>query len=355
MRVPVLIRASFVGVVLTTPAEKDGIAFHPEAGTTLDKVFEISSEFALDSVSLMVDGQDVGAMLGQVELTVESSATVAVSDVYKAVADGRPLELLRTFERLENAMTMSFSQAPEMPEIAVESELEGKTVAFKWNEDKGEYELSFHESEGGDDLLEGLEEDMDLRFLLPAGEVEVDDSWKVEIIDLLPLTMPGGNLHFASEDAEMDEEAMEMFEGFMESLGAKVGDLIDGQCVCTYKGTRDEAGTRVGEIQIEIEASGSIDLREILLQIFETAMAQAPAEVEANMDIGTADLSVEYKGSGVLLWNLAAGRVHSLALDGEVGFGFKLDAEFEANGESHGVDAALEMSGEMQNEVSTEE
>jgi hypothetical protein len=355
MRIPVLLRASLAGVVLAAPEGKDSLTFHPEAGSTLSKTFQTTGEYSLDELSLMADGQDVGAFIGQVEFSLESGLTVEVQDVYKRVEDGRPLALLRTFERLENTTTLHASQMGEMPEIDVKSALEGKTVAFTWNAETSAYELAFHESEGEDELLEGLEEDMDLRYLLPEGEVEVDGTWELDIVDLLPLLMPGGDLHFESEDAEMDQEAMEMFEGMMGSLGDKVRELVDGKCVCTFKGVREEGGTRLGEIQLEIEASGTIDLREILHQLVETAMAEAPEEVEVDMDIGTAELSFEYEGEGVLLWNVTAGRAHDLSLTSEVTVGLKLTADFEAMGESHGVDASLGMSGEMVFEVAAEE
>lgn len=355
MRLVVLLRASLAGVVLAAPEGKDTLAFHPAADASLSKVFATTSEFALDSASVVVDGQDVGAMLGQIEFGLETSSNYEVTDLYKAVAGGRPVELLRTFDVLESTATVSMSQAPEMPELTSASELEGKTVLFRWNAEKDEYERSFHESSGDEELLEDLEEDMDLRFLLPAEEVEVDGTWNVELEALLAITMPGGNLHLMPEGEHADPEAMEMFEGFMDSFGTTFGDLLEGQCVCTFKGVREEAGTRVGEVEIALEITGSMDLRELLNQLIESAMAEAPAEIDVDVDIGTADLSLDYEGAGTLLWNLEAGRLHSFSLDGEVSFAVKLAASIDAMGENHSIDAALEMSGEMLNEVAIQE
>ena len=355
MRLTDLLRASLAGVVLSAPEETDSLSFHPAAGSSLTKGFVTESEFSLDSISAVVDGQDVSQMAGQVELSMTSSATYEVTDVYKSVAEGRPLELLRTFDTLEGSATFSLAQAPEMPEISSASDLEGKTVAFRWNAEKDEYERSFHESTGDEKLLEDLEEDMDLRFLLPDEEVEVDGTWNIELEELLALLMPGGNLQLMPEGEAADPEAMEMFAGLMDSLGTSFGEMLEGQCVCTYKGTREEGGTKVGEIELAIEITGALDLRELMNQFIETAMANAPAEIEVDFDIGTADLSLDYEGTGTFLWNLEAGRVHSFSLDGEVGFGLKLAASIEAMGESHSIDASAEMSGEMTNEVATKE
>ncbi|MEQ1893750.1 MAG: hypothetical protein ABL998_14495 [Planctomycetota bacterium] len=355
MRFPVLLRASLAGVVLTAPEGKDSLAFHPSAGTSLTKGFRTTSEFALDSVRADVDGTDVSQMVGQVEVSVESSSTYEVTDLYKAVAEGRPLELLRTFDTLEGSATFSMSQAPEMPEMASTSELEGKTVAFRWNDEKGEYERSFHESTGDEKLLEDLDEDMDLRFLLPAGEIEVGGTWNIELEALQAIAMPGGNLHLMPEGEAADPETMEMFAGLMDSFGTTLGEMLEGQCVCTYKGVREEGGTKVGEVEVAIEITGALDLRELINQFIDTALAQAPAEVDIEVDLGTADLSLDYEGAGTILWNLEAGRVQSFILTGEVSFGMKLAASLDAMGESHSIDAAFEMSGEMTNEVTTQE
>jgi hypothetical protein len=355
MRLNDLLRASLAGVALTAPEEKDTLAFHPAAGSALTKGFVTESEFSLDSISAVVDGQDLSQVIGQFEVSMTSSATYEVTDIYKAVAEGRPLELLRTFETLASSATFSMTQAPEMPEITSSSELEGKTVAFRWNAEKGEYERSFHESTGDEKLLEDLDEDMDLRFLLPDGEVEADGTWNIELEELLALLMPGGNLQLMPEGEAMDPEGMEMFAGVMDSFGSTFGEMLEGQCVCTYKGAREEGGAKLGEIELAIEVTGTLDLRELMNQLIETAMSEAPTDVEVDFDIGTADLSVDYEGTGTFLWNLEAGRLHSFSLDGEVGFGVKLAASIEAMGESHRADVSAEMTGEMTNEVVTEE
>jgi len=355
MRASLLLRASLAGTALTAPGGGNDLAFRPEAGASLTKAFETTGEFSLDDASIIADGQDISAMIGQLEFSMETRATYEVTDLFKAVAEGRPVELLRTFEVLESVTSMSMTQVPEIPEVNAQSELEGKTVAFRWNAEKGEYELSFHESEGDDELLEGLEEDMDLRLLLPDGEVEVGGSWTIALEALAPLWMPGGNLHMMPEGENADPEAMEMFEGFVDSLGDRFGELLEGECVCTFKGLREEGGARVGEIEIEIEVAGSMDLRELLNQIVETAMAEAPTEIALEFEIATADLAVDYEGTGTLLWDVTAGRLHSLSLNGEVGFGIKLAASIEAMGESHSFDASFEMSGEMLQEVAAKE
>jgi len=351
-----LLPALGASFAFTLSGSGEKLAFQPQAGSSLTKSYTIGGEFVLDDFSLIVDGQDIGGMIPQIEVNVESESRIEITDAYQAVADGRPTELLRTFEALAGTLHMDVTPAQEdVPVITSTSSLEGKTVAFHWNEEEQEYERSFHESGGDEELLEGLEEDMDLRIFLPAAEVSTDDTWTVELAELESLVMPGGNLQMLPEETDLDEEALRKFEELFSGFGEELGDMLEGECTCTFKGARDEGGVRVAEIAIELEVATTLDLTEFLDEVIRTAIEQGGAGEMVEVTLDTADFSLDFEGQGTLLWNLGAGRMHSFQISGEATMDFDLAVSLEAEGESHEVDASLELAGSMHQDVVAKE
>ncbi|NOT31124.1 MAG: hypothetical protein HOP15_11805 [Planctomycetes bacterium] len=352
-----LLPALGAGLAFTLGDPADRPAFDPPAGSSLTKTFSIDGEFSLDEISVIMEGQDMGGMLPAIEMTMTQHSKIEVTDTYEAVAGGRPAVLLRTFDELAATVDMVISPPVEVPEMASSSALEGKTVAFRWNPEKSEYELSFHEGEGEEELLEGLQEDMDLRLFLPQSEVAAGDSWTVALVELQHLLMPGGNLHMLPEgvDAEQGQEAVEMFEELFGDFGDEFADLLEGECTCTFKGAEEQDGVRLGEIAIELEVAANLDLSEFLDKVIRAAVAKEGVEGQFDFSIDTADLNLDFEGNGTLLWNLSAGRMHSFQLSGDVTIDMDLAVSFEVEDASQDVEASLELSGSLSQEIATRE
>jgi hypothetical protein len=347
----VLLPALGASLALAAGGPGEKLAFQPEPGTQLTKSYAMAIEFSLDDISLIVDGQDVGQMLGQLEMNFEQDVRIQVTDTYKAVADGRPTELLRTFDELAATGHVDVTPAEmEMPEFTSSSTLEGKTVLFRWDEEAGEYERSFHEDSGDEELLEGIEEDMDLRVFLPASEVSKDESWSVDLADLRSVMSPGGNLRMLPEGIDVDMKSMEAFEELLE-----FEDLLEGECKCTFKGVREENGARVAEIAVELEVGTTQDLSEFLEEVIHTAIEASGADEAVDLTVDTADFNLDFEGTGVLLWDLGAGRVHSFQISGDATVDIDLAVSVEAQGESHDLDASLELLGTLSEEVAVKE
>lgn len=331
------------------------LAFEPPAGATLTKSFTSTSDLELDDLSLLVSGQDIGEMIGEVSFSMDQETRIEVTDTYKASEGGRPTELLRTFDALEAEVHMEVTPNPgmEMPDVTSSSELEGKTVLFRWNAEEEDYDLSFPEGEGDEDLLEGLEEDMDLRVFLPSTEIKEGGTWTVELRQLDAILMPGGDLRLMPEDLEVDREAMEKFSELFKGFAEQYADLLEGECTCTFKGMREEEGVPVAEVAIELEVAATLDLTEPLSQLIRTSIEESGAGGEVQFSFDSADLNVDFEGSGTLLWNPGSGLVHSFQIGGDVTFGLDLAVSIEAAGESQDVDASLEMSGSMEHKLET--
>ena len=354
-----LFAAGLVGAAFSSLGTGDELAFGPTDGASVQKRFEIEADFELDDMSAMVDGQDLGAMLA-LTLSMETVTTVAVSDEYVAVANGRPTQLRRTFDTIGSEMSLSLGMAfgDENQDMTSESELEGATVVFRWDEDEGAYAVEFDDMEGDQDLLDGLEEEMDLRFLLPGEEVAEEDTWEVDVKELLAIASPGGNLSLIPEDIGGEEfgdfDDFEVFdELFEDGFADMLDDFIEGTCVCTYAGTRDVDGTRVGEIRIAVEVTASADLADLIEDIMEAVSEQLGEEIPVVIEM--ADLNLDLVGEGVLLWNLAAGRVHSLDMTSEAQIAMDLGITADEGGQEHSAELSIEMSGSQTHTLTTEE
>ncbi|MCZ6596977.1 MAG: hypothetical protein O7B99_05010 [Planctomycetota bacterium] len=212
----------------------EAIRFQPEAGTRLTKTFRTELACSLDEMSATLDGGEIPPeFLPDMDIEFSSEELVVVTDDYLELGDGLPVRLRRTYDELAGRYASCFTIPPnpeESDDRASESDLEGWTVTFEWDEDAGIHDVSFDEPGGPEALLEGLAEDMDLRGLLPGDDVDTVEpgaSWSLggEVVD--SLFSPGGQLGLesgreASADARLEGELTARFTGWDESGGARL-------------------------------------------------------------------------------------------------------------------------------------
>ncbi len=335
-------------MALTAPGESP--TFQPVEGEEVSKRFTFLTSLGLDDYSLFVNGQDLGGVMGAVDFGLEFQQNVGVTDVYEKVGAGMPIKLVRTFDSLGGEVVVSVAAGPgnDDQDVSLESALEGETVIFEWNEETGEYDISF-EDDGDESLLAGLTEDMDLRALLPSTEVSIGDSWRVELSDLENVAAPGGELGFGADD--VDTSDAEMWEElFGEEFKDKFNDLLDGRCECTYQGIIEQDGARLAEIAIEVEISVSADLSELIMQVIDAAAAEFGGELDA--DIEAADLNLDFEGTGTLLWDLGAGHAYGFDLNGGMDFALDLSVVVEEE-ETISAEVSVEMSGQYEYTLET--
>lgn len=330
-------------------APADKVAFHPEAGSKLTRTYAIKNNFSLDDFSMSMDGKPLPMDI-EMEMDMSVALDIAVSDQFVSLAAGKPKELLRSFDKLATAGSFSIKM-PMMPDGGMEksitgtSELEGKTVKFTWNEDGGKYDVAYKEGEGDAKLLEHLDEDMDLRALLPTKDVSDGDAWDIPVKSFRAILAPGGNLGIKPK-AEKGEEGMGMMPG-MDNFGdmaAMLGETFDGEAKGEYKGTREVDGVTVGVIHLTLKMKSSNDMSEIVKQ----AIPELPEGV-GKLDIDHVDVDADIEGEGTLLWNLAAGHVQSLELTGKMKMAMETGLAISAQGRDMNMEQSMTMSGTLSN------
>jgi hypothetical protein len=331
----------------------DTIQFAPSDGTTVTKTFTNVMKFGLDDMSMLMNGED-SPMTPQMEMDMEMTSIITVSDEYVSVSDGRPTELSRTFDTITQEMDIAVS-VEMMGETQDEdmggsgsSELEGKTVVFSWDDEAEEFDISFADDEGDEELLANLIEDMDLRVLLPDGEVSEGDAWDIPLPGLVDILAPGGDLKL---DIEMEGQEMGMGPdpAMMANMREMLADMLEGEATATYVGTRDIDGTTVAVIELEIEIDTARDMSELIEEMMEQ---QGVEGMEMNID--RVDVEFALETSGELLWNVGAGHVHSLSLEGEVAVAMDMEMGMDMGGQELSFEMSMEMSGTILTTVETE-
>ena len=340
-----LVAGLLLPALVSTHVPADRIHFAPSEGSSAKKTFENKAEFTLDHLSLSMNGQE-SPMQPEMEMTLNSTQTVVVTDEYLANRDGAPKKLRRTFDELANGVTMAMKM--EMmgqtqnhdQDIKGESELQGKKVVFTWDEEKGEYKRAFEASEGKESLLKDLDEDMDLLVLLPKGEVKEGETWDIEVKSLASVLAPGGNLSIVPKDMDPDQMAMGM--PGMGSMSDWLRGSLEGTASGTLVSIKEVDGKKMATLKIAAKITVSKDMTEIVADAMKNA--KLPPEAGA-MKVDHMDIDYKFEGDGVLEWDLAAGRAHSFTFSGPSNLNMDMAMKIEAQGQNMSIEYGMEMSG----------
>ncbi len=329
-------------LLLALDLRSDALSFHPEAGSSVDKELSLTGAMYIDDILLNVDGEEMPAeMLGEMtDMAFEVEMSEEVTDQYVKSGDGRALVLLRTFNDMAISMTAGGeSQEPEASEII------GSTVKFTWNEEEEEYEIAYEEGSGDEEDLGGLDVDMDFTYLLPEGEVKEGATWEVVGMDAARIFLPGGTMTAPVDGIDEDFGMGELAD---EILTPQVEDALEEFTVdCTYMGTDDEGET---QITFEFEGELSLDFSELVMAALEE---QDMGGMEIYADI-TMTIYVEMEGKGTLTWDTEAGRASGFEMAADVMILLDAAADIEAAGEAHSAEGTVELSGELEYEMTVD-
>jgi hypothetical protein len=306
------------------------LGFQPPEGSKVTRDYSIAIDFELGDLTVIADGQDMSEMMpgdfdGKAELSMQTQ------DHFVRSAGGRALELIRTFASIEASM----EAGGESQDMDGSDDLEGKTVRFLWNEEENDYDVAYHECEGEESDLKSVGADMDLSVLLPERAVEVGDVWTVGADQIAAVLLFGSKL-------EDDEPEDAMFQTLMAEIEPQLTAMMEGfKLTCEYKGERDESGVKVGVIGLDLVGEGELDLEPVIRAVMDSQ--ELPIQVDLSFDAATLGLSIA--GKGELFWNVQRGLLHAFDLGADVELAVDLDVGVDAEGESHEMQAEVELLG----------
>ena len=272
------------------------IRFAPEEGLSLTKTFESKTSAELEEMFLEMGDEEIEPD-ELPEILIRSSETIVFEDTYDAVADGRATTLTRSFTELGRSRSETFpgeDGSPTENEYDETSDLADTVVVFSWDEDDEAYTAEFHEdSDGDEDLLEGLYGDADVLGFLPEDEVEEGDTWEVDVEHYRKFFSPSGDLTFLNEEGETTRD----------EIDEEIEESLDGEIECELESVEDGLAT----IAVTIEVEGEGDTEEDL---------EGDGEM-IDSAVQTRTVSVESEYEGTMVWNLRAGHLVSFELVGE--------------------------------------
>lgn len=318
-------------VLAWSAAGTDTPRFAPAEKSALVKTFTTSMSFASSRTKLTLDGKELPDGSVPVPSRVQAETRrVVVTDRWVKVGDGRPLELDRTFDELVMNQKVE-TTAPEATEAKVvesaqESDLEGKTLRFSWNAKESKYDTSAAGEDLDPELFVGLREDLDLRVMLPKGDVSIGDSWELDCKSLNYALSPGGNLHFHEAGKEPTKRKPEQ-----QSLSESFEQNAEGEARATLESVREKNGRRLANVKVEARV---------------TTHGNLPDQESMRGDIA---LELE----GQLVWDLAANRVESAAFTGKLQLAVAGDREIVKGGVKHTMNVRSEFTGTMRYDLET--
>ena len=337
--------AVLLPILLSSHVPGDRIRFSPSEGSSATKTFENKAEFTLQSMKLAMNGSEPPTK-PEMEMTITSTQKVVVTDDYLGNRDGAPKKLRRSFDELGNSVAISMKMQMmgntqnQDKNTTGESELQGKKVVFTWDDDKGEYRKAFEPAADKDNLLKDLDEDMDLRELLPKDEVKEGGEWDIDVKKLASVLAPGGNLSIVPKEAEGAESSGMDMPG-MSSVGEWLRGALDGSATGKFKGVREVDGAKMGVIEVTAKISVSKDMTDMV----EEMMKKAKQPVEMQVDHMDVDFKME--ATGELVWDLAAGHAHSFSISGPSHVNMDMAMKVDAQGQKMSIDYGMELSGTM--------
>ena len=179
-------------LLLALDAPDDTLEFRPAEGSKLSKAFETTYTFAVDDLFISASGEEIdpemmGADMSIDDMNGEVTLTLEVVDHYVKMGDGRPSELVRSYDGVLAEYETGFGEAGEDSM----QEIEGKRIRFQDDEEGGYSRSALDDEEIEEERLNMLAEDLDLRAFLPGRAVSPEDKWTVDWADLGGFLLPG--------------------------------------------------------------------------------------------------------------------------------------------------------------------
>ncbi len=291
-------------------------AFTVVEGTVSTKRFSIQHSLTVQKIDL--GGPEVDTM-SQQQLSIDSTVELEVVDTYKKMAPGRPLELQRVYKSAPFHTDFTFTEpgGGKVPEAwDAETLIKGRSVVFVWVPEEKDYSKYYDEVEGLEEYLANLNEDLDLKCLLPKNAdgtprtVKEGEGWALDLQALANLFAPGGNVPLTYVKGGKTGLRTAVAAGVGGPLHPVFGGTIKGSCGAKWAKTETSDGGRLAAIELALEIETEADRTEIARRILRQD------EDDDTSPVRHAGVAWKFSGSGTLRWNLDAGRFETLQISG---------------------------------------
>lgn len=303
----------------SNPTSTHEIRFAPAAALTVTKTFRTTTDLTSENISFAIDG-DLSA-LPPMQTSARIEQQVTVTDTYGETKADTLTSLVRTFGETQRQFSMDVEVGPQASEPSGSgvSPLSRSTVVFTRDADSEAFTSEFQGDEHREaELLAGLQEDMDLRGLLPGKTLELGESYGIAPNAFADVLHAGGDLSFAME-IEGYPGAGGLEPSMMTDYRSFFGDVEDGKASGKLVDVADVQGERIATIELRLEFTGQADIAAAYGEELNKGRTE-----ENRSDVQQLDLRLKCMGTGQLKWNLDKGVFHALEFQGELDMGMEI-------------------------------
>jgi hypothetical protein len=286
-------------------ASVEELSWHPAAGTKLQREI-VTSHFLTAAKQKITEGGE--ETISQRRLELKSVQRLKVTDVLLAVEGGRPTKLHRLYEdssfeaNIESSAGMKRTRDEKLKGAG---SVVGSGVVFTWVPEDAEYGRYYDRNTGIEEVLPGLIEDLDMRELVPGREVKLSDTWELEPGVLKGVFHCGGDVVFDLAGGTGSEMLRMMRLGVGLDLDQVFGGSEEGRVTATLVAiTEEEDGLRLAEVRLDFDVLLERDLKE------RAQAGTSLTEARMGLYVDSTVVTMKLEGSGVIRWNLDAGRLH---------------------------------------------
>lgn len=301
MLLPALLACGLLG------GEKTELRFAPAEGTKVRRTITLDHALVVQEMKLITSA---GSQSSQDQVAFRAHQVLRTLDEFRKVGEGRPLLLQRRFDEVGWNGSFDFGSSKE--DIKAVSPLNGTSVVFTWVPEEKSYGKYYDARESSEEVLLRLDEDLDLRVLLPGHPVETGESWSVPAEGLLSVLAPGGRRDLRFDGKRTRANLMRTLRcGLAGNFEEFFGGESKGECKLHLDSLSEVQGRKLATVGLELEIECKVDQRD--LQQF----LRTPAELASGYQCKSAPASWKLKGKGTLVWDLGWKRGVSLQLQGD--------------------------------------
>ena len=288
-------------------SDKVELRFAPAEGSKVRRT--ITLEHAL-VVQEMVALTAAGSQASQNEISFKAHQVLRTLDEYRKSGEGRPQLLQRRFDEVGWNGFFEFPGGKE--EIKAQSPLGGTSVVYTWIPEEHAYGKYYDARESPEEALLRLEEDLDLRALLPASAVAVGETWSVPSAALQDVFAPAGRLDLRFDAKKTRQNLLRTLRcGLAGNYGEFFGGESKGEAKLKLVSSADARGRPLASVELELEFENQVEQREL-------QQSQLTSnELLAGYKCNKAPVTWKFKGTGMLVWDLEKQRAASLKLQGQ--------------------------------------
>jgi hypothetical protein len=300
---------SFLSLLLVCALPAGGeveLRFAPAEGSKVRRTITLEHTLVLQEMASITPA---GTQTSQDQVSIGVHQVLRTLDEFRKVGEGRPLLLQRRFD--EVAWTGKFDFGGQSEQIKGISPLAGTSVVHTWVPEEKAYGKYYDAKESPEEVLLRLDEDLDLRALLPAAPVAPGGSWSVPAAQLVGVFAPAGRLDLRFDAKRTRMNLLRTLRcGLAGNYGEFFGGESKGQCKLKLASVAEQQGHSLATIELEVEIENQVDQRDL-----QQAQLTGP-ELVSGYKCTRAPVTWGFQGKGQLVWDLTAHRAASLALQG---------------------------------------